>query len=90
MPCVPKIILAALVTFEKFVSTDQVHTPDMPIFFYQFGSFQINQVLHAAKHLFTIDDMIHNVEIWKYGHAVKVYKVILMFLKMLNQWLMTF
>ena len=63
--------------FEKFVSNaDQVHTPDMPIFFDQFGSFQINQVLHAAKHLFTIDDITHNVEIWKYGHAVKVYKVI--------------
>lgn len=63
--------------FEKFVSnTDQVHTPGMPIFFDQFGSFQISQVLHAAKHLFTIDDITHNVEIWKYGHAVKVYKVI--------------
>ena len=26
--------------------------------------------------MFTIDDITHNVEIWKYGHAVKVYKVI--------------
>ena len=62
--------------FEKFVGhTGQIHTPDMPIFFNQFGSFQINQVLQHAKHLFSIGDIICNVEIWKHDHAVKVYKV---------------
>ena len=62
--------------FEQFVGhTGQIHTPDVPIFFNQFGSFQINQVLHAAKHLFSIGDIICNVEIWKHDHAVKVYKV---------------
>jgi hypothetical protein len=56
-------------------TSGQIHTPDMPIFFNQFGSFQINQVLQHAKHLFSIGDIICNVEIWKHDHAVKVYKV---------------
>ena len=63
--------------FEQFVChSGQVHTPEIPVFFNQFGTFQINQVLHAANHLFSIVDINDNVEIWKHDHAVKVYKIL--------------
>lgn len=32
--------------------------------------------MHAAKHLFSIEDVNHNVEIWKHDHAAKVYKIL--------------
>jgi hypothetical protein len=63
--------------FEQFVCHNgQVHTPEIPIFLNQFGTFQMNQVLEAANHLFSIDDINRNVEIWKHDHAVKVYKLL--------------
>ena len=63
--------------FEQFVCHNgQVHTPETPIFLNQFGTFQMNQVLEAANHLFSIDDINRNVEIWKHDHAVKVYKLL--------------
>jgi hypothetical protein len=63
--------------FEQFVChSGQVHTPEIPVFFNQFGTFQINQVLHAANRLFSIVDINDNVEIWKHDHAVKVYKIL--------------
>ena len=77
--------------FGQFVChSGQVHTPEIPVFFNQFGTFQINQVLHAANRLFSIVDINDNVEIWKHNHAVKVYKILyIVFSKILSQCLIT-
>ena len=61
--------------FEQFISSNgKVRTPEIATLFSQFGAFEINQLMHKASHLFSIDDI--NQMIWKHERALKVYKIL--------------
>lgn len=44
-----------------------------PNVFFEFGQFQIDQVLNNCKHLFTMADILEHVEIWRYIHANNIF-----------------
>ena len=44
-------------------------TVGVPNVFLEFGGFQINQVLQTCHKLFTLEDVVTNVEIWRTQHA---------------------
>lgn len=63
--------------FEKFIGySGKIHTAELPIFLNQFSTFQINQILSGAHSLFSINDIVSHVEIWKRDHALQVYKTL--------------
>ena len=47
-----------------------------PNVFLEFGGLQIEQVLRNCHKLFTVEDVIPNVEIWRTHHAVGVLSAI--------------
>ena len=47
-------------------------SPHTKAFLGTFSSFQINQILKNIDHLFTLDDIMQYVEIWRKEHAYKV------------------
>ena len=47
-------------------------SPHAKAFLGTFSSFQINQILNNIDHLFTLDDIMQYVEIWRKEHAYKV------------------
>ena len=51
-------------------------TVGIPNVFIEFGGMQISQVLNACHKLFTIDDVIENVEIWRKNHALGILEAI--------------
>ena len=48
----------------------------IPNVFLEFGGMQISQVLNTCHKLFTIDDVIENVEIWRKNHALGILEAI--------------
>lgn len=44
-----------------------------PNVFFEFGQFQIDQVLNNCKHLFTMPDILEHVEIWRYINANNIF-----------------
>ena len=47
-------------------------TVGVPNVFLEFGWLQIIQILQTCHKLFTVDDVLQNVEIWRKHHAVAV------------------
>ena len=63
--------------FETFIGySGKIHTSEMPLFLNQFSTFQIDQILSGVHFLFSIDDIVSHVEIWKRDHAIQVYKAL--------------
>jgi hypothetical protein len=48
----------------------------IPNVFLEFGGMQISQVLNTCHKLFTIEDVIENVEIWRKNHALGILEAI--------------
>ena len=51
-------------------------TVGIPNVFIEFGGMQISQALNTCHKLFTIDDVIENVEIWRKNHALGILEAI--------------
>lgn len=62
-----------LVEMELKAMTSSVGIPNI---FLEFGGMQISQVLNTCHKLFTIDDVIENVEIWRKSHALGILETI--------------
>jgi hypothetical protein len=62
-----------LIEMEVNTMTSSVGIPNV---FLEFGGMQISQVLNTCHKLFTIDDVIENVEIWRKNHALGILEVI--------------
>ena len=62
-----------LIEMEVNTMTSSVGIPNV---FLEFGGMQISQVLNTCHKLFTIDDVIENVEIWKKNHALGILEAI--------------
>ena len=59
--------------FDKVAGCNgEILTPTVPIFLHTFSNFQINQILMQVDHLFSLEDIMSHVEIWKKEHALKV------------------
>lgn len=54
----------------------QVNTMVCPNFVLEFNMFHINQVMESCHKLFTVDDILQSVEIWRHHHAKCVLKVL--------------
>ena len=57
----------------------EVETPTMvscPNILLEFNSFHIEQVLGNCKQLFTVQDILNNVEIWRHNYAIIVLEII--------------
>ena len=66
-----------ILLFERFIAhSGKLHTAELPLFLNQFSTFQIDQILTGAHALFSINDIVSHVEIWKRDHAVQVYKTL--------------
>ncbi|CAB3988004.1 Werner syndrome ATP-dependent helicase-like [Paramuricea clavata] len=62
-----------LIEMEVNTMTSSVGIPNV---FLEFGGMQISQVLNTCHKLFTIDDVIENVEIWRKNHAPGILEAI--------------
>lgn len=71
---------ALLMSYKKELIESEIHnmtaTVGVPNVFLEFGGFQIKQVLQSCHKLFTLEDVVTNVEIWRNQHAVGVLSVI--------------
>ena len=58
-------------------------TVGVPNVFLEFDWLQIIQILQTCHKLFTVDDVLQNVEIWRKHHAVAVfYFICILFYKL--------
>ena len=68
-----------LLSYKKELIDDETQsmtsTVGVPNVFLEFGGFQISQVLQTCHKLFTLEDVVHNVEIWRTQHAVGILSV---------------
>ena len=71
---------ALLMSYKKELIDSEIQnmasTVGVPNVFLEFGGFQIKQVLQTCHRLFTLDDVVTNVEIWRKKHAVGVLSII--------------
>ena len=71
---------ALLTSYQKQLIDSEIHNMTsivgVPNVFLEFGRFQIEQVLRNCHKLFTLEDVITNVEIWRTQHAVGVLSAI--------------
>ena len=69
-----------LISYKKKLIEHDLHnmtsTVGVPNVFLEFGGIQINQVLQPCHRLFTFQDVVANVEIWRKSHAVGILTVI--------------
>ena len=69
-----------LISYKKNLIEHDLHnmtsTVGVPNVFLEFGGIQINQVLQPCHRLFTFQDVVANVEIWRKSHAVGILTVI--------------
>ena len=65
-----------LLTYKKKLIEQEVQgmasTVGVPNVFLEFGWLQIIQIIQACHKLFTVEDVLKNVEIWRKTHAVAV------------------
>ena len=47
-----------------------------PNIFFEFGFYQIEQILKNCHQLFTIEDILSRTELWRHVHANNVYKIL--------------
>ncbi len=69
-----------LITFKKEMIEKEISgmtsTVGVPNVFLEFGWLQILQILQTCHKLFTVEDVLQNVEIWRKHHAVAVLNAI--------------
>lgn len=69
-----KVLHTALVEFRnKFISEANTHNQVIcPNNLLEFNNFHFNQVLKKCHKLFTVNDILQNVEIWRHVHTVRL------------------
>ena len=55
---------------------DQLKSVSYPNTIYEFGRFQIKQIMDSSHKLFTLSEILKHVEIWRHTHAVSVLNIL--------------